>query len=129
MIASPTKPKTVLEPAVHRRRLSARIENQRRQPSPTMSASPFGAGATSSPHVFALQHQRPKNSFVGCSRIGDYALKGKLGEGTFGEVHRAQSKKTGAVVALKKIIMHNEKDGVRRGDPDECPSTYEPRDC
>ena len=49
---------------------------------------------------------------MGCSRISDYELMGKLGEGTFGEVHRAQSKKTGAMVALKKIIMHNEKDGV-----------------
>jgi cell division FtsZ-interacting protein ZapD len=29
------------------------------------------------------------------------------------EVHRARSKKTGAMVALKKIIMHHEKDGVR----------------
>src|SRR5689334_2674438 len=29
------------------------------------------------------------------------------------EVHRARSKRTGALVALKKIIMHNEKDGVR----------------
>ncbi|KAH0538235.1 hypothetical protein FGG08_005154 [Glutinoglossum americanum] len=27
------------------------------------------------------------------------------------EVHKARSKKTGAVVALKKILMHNEKDG------------------
>lgn len=49
---------------------------------------------------------------MGCSRIGDYEVLGKLGEGTFGEVHRAKAKKTGAVVALKKIIMHNEKDGV-----------------
>ena len=30
----------------------------------------------------------------------------------YSEVHRARSKKTGALVALKKIIMHNEKDGV-----------------
>jgi len=36
---------------------------------------------------------------------------GKLGEGTFGEVSKARSKKTGQVVALKKILMHNEKDG------------------
>ncbi|CAG8961843.1 hypothetical protein HYFRA_00014019 [Hymenoscyphus fraxineus] len=49
--------------------------------------------------------------FRGCSRITDYDILGKLGEGTFGEVHRAKSKKTGAVVALKKILMHNEKDG------------------
>jgi len=28
------------------------------------------------------------------------------------EVHRARSKKNGRMFALKKIIMHNEKDGV-----------------
>lgn len=28
------------------------------------------------------------------------------------EVHRARSRKTGTLVALKKIIMHHEKDGV-----------------
>ncbi|KAK5993221.1 Serine/threonine-protein kinase BUR1 [Cladobotryum mycophilum] len=64
-----------------------------------------------SPRTFALNHLRPKSSFQGCSRISDYELQGKLGEGTFGEVHRARSRKTGALVALKKIIMHHEKDG------------------
>ena len=73
------------------------------------------AGASTSPRSFAMSHQRPRNSYVGCSRISDYELMGKLGEGTFGEVHRAKSKKTGALVALKKIIMHNEKDGVSCG--------------
>ncbi|KAH8821703.1 kinase-like domain-containing protein [Xylogone sp. PMI_703] len=52
-----------------------------------------------------------QHTFRGCSRLSDYDLLGKLGEGTFGEVHRAKSKKTGAIVALKKILMHNEKDG------------------
>lgn len=28
------------------------------------------------------------------------------------EVYRARSKKSGAIVALKKILMHHEKDGV-----------------
>ncbi|CRK17552.1 hypothetical protein BN1723_017551, partial [Verticillium longisporum] len=65
-----------------------------------------------SPRSFAIQHQRPRISFTGCSRITDYEVLGKLGEGTFGEVHRARSRKTNALVALKKIIMHNEKDGV-----------------
>ncbi|KAI1129434.1 kinase-like protein [Nemania abortiva] len=64
-----------------------------------------------SPRSFAQQHQRPRDSFKGCSRITDYELLGKLGEGTFGEVHKARSRRTGALVALKKIIMHNEKDG------------------
>ncbi|KAI1449793.1 Pkinase-domain-containing protein [Annulohypoxylon stygium] len=70
----------------------------------TLSAAP-------SPRSFAIQHQRPRESFTGCSRITDYELLGKLGEGTFGEVHKARSRKTGTLVALKKIIMHNEKDG------------------
>lgn len=93
-----------------------------------------GGGAAMSPRAFALAHQRDRGSFVGCSRIADYEVLGKLGEGTFGyvfimcfpraivasidtillsEVHRARSRKTGALVALKKIIMHNERDGVR----------------
>jgi serine/threonine-protein kinase BUR1 len=37
-----------------------------------------------SPRSFAVAHQRPKDSFVGCSRITDYEVLGKLGEGTFG---------------------------------------------
>jgi len=49
--------------------------------------------------------------FHGCSKITEYEYLGKLGEGTFGEVSKARSKKTGQVVALKKILMHNEKDG------------------
>ncbi|KAK4219404.1 kinase-like domain-containing protein [Rhypophila decipiens] len=68
-------------------------------------------GGAPSPRSFAIAHQRPRTSFVGCSRIADYEILGKLGEGTFGEVHRARSRKTGALYALKKIIMHNEKDG------------------
>jgi serine/threonine-protein kinase BUR1 len=62
--------------------------------------------------AFAQAHARPQNQYLGCSRIADYEILGKLGEGTFGEVHRAKSKKTGAVVALKKILTHNERDGV-----------------
>ncbi|KFZ07685.1 hypothetical protein V502_09831 [Pseudogymnoascus sp. VKM F-4520 (FW-2644)] len=53
----------------------------------------------------------PTKAFHGCSRIQDYEILRKLGEGTFGEVHQAKSRKTGAIVALKKILMHNEKDG------------------
>lgn len=46
------------------------------------TSSPGGADPVS----FAVAHQRPKGSFQGCSRIGDYTLLGKLGEGTFGYV-------------------------------------------
>lgn len=57
------------------------------------------------------QNGTSTHKFAGCSGIGQYDILHKLGEGTFGEVHKAISKKTGAVVALKKILMHNEKDG------------------
>lgn len=72
----------------------------------TPQMSPQSNGA-----AFAKEHARPANTFKGCSSINDYEILGKLGEGTFGEVHRAKSRKSGAVVALKKILMHNEKDG------------------
>ncbi|KAF1946983.1 Pkinase-domain-containing protein [Clathrospora elynae] len=49
--------------------------------------------------------------FKGCSKIGEYEMMRKLGEGTFGEVHQARHKVTGSIYALKKILMHNEKDG------------------
>ncbi|KAK3179418.1 hypothetical protein Dsin_032781 [Dipteronia sinensis] len=52
-----------------------------------------------------------RSRFHGCSRINDYEWLCKLGEGTFGEVSKARSKKNGQIVALKKILMHNEKDG------------------
>ncbi|KAK2628599.1 hypothetical protein QTJ16_001702 [Diplocarpon rosae] len=61
--------------------------------------------------AFAQQHLRKPNTFVGCAKFLEYEVLGKLGEGTFGEVLRARSKRTGSVVALKKILMHNEKDG------------------
>ncbi|KFL61607.1 serine/threonine-protein kinase bur1 [Trichophyton rubrum CBS 118892] len=50
--------------------------------------------------------------FQGCSSIREFEFLGKLGEGTFGEVYKARSKRAGSLVALKKILMHNEKDGV-----------------
>ncbi|KAL5332367.1 kinase-like domain-containing protein [Aspergillus crustosus] len=49
--------------------------------------------------------------FTGCTSIRDFEFLGKLGEGTFGEVYKAKDKKDGSVVALKKILMHNERDG------------------
>ncbi|KAJ7598676.1 Pkinase-domain-containing protein [Mycena floridula] len=50
--------------------------------------------------------------FHGCGSQTDYEVTTKLGEGTFGEVHKAMEKKNGRAVALKRILMHNEKEGM-----------------
>ena len=64
------------------------------------------------PHPKSLERlDNGRSRFHGCSRIHEYDYISKLGEGTFGEVSKAKSKKTAEVVAMKKILMHNEKDG------------------
>lgn len=53
-----------------------------------------------------------RRRFRGSAKIEEYeVMNEKLGEGTFGIVSKARSKRTGAIVALKKILMHNEKEG------------------
>jgi cyclin-dependent kinase 10 len=36
----------------------------------------------------------------------------RIGEGTYGIVYRARDTKTGEIVALKKLRMEREKDGI-----------------
>lgn len=50
--------------------------------------------------------------FHGCSALAEYSVTEKIGEGTFGEVSIGRHKKSGDVVALKKILVHNEKEGI-----------------
>ncbi|KAI8913647.1 kinase-like domain-containing protein [Gorgonomyces haynaldii] len=51
-------------------------------------------------------------TFSGCSPIDDYEIAKKIGEGTFGVVSTALHKKSGDTVALKLIVVHDEKEGV-----------------
>ena len=68
--------------------------------------------------------------FRGCGQKSDYTFLTKLGEGTFGcvvirlcfganetddrcrEVHKAVQRQSDKAVALKRILMHNEKEGM-----------------
>ncbi|KAJ2884845.1 serine/threonine protein kinase, CMGC, CDC2/CDK sub [Coemansia aciculifera] len=68
----------------------------------------ISSGSPSPPQLL----RRDGKKFIGCSPFEDYELTTKLGEGTFGEVHKAVHKATGSQVALKRVLMHNEKEGL-----------------
>lgn len=44
--------------------------------------------------------------------VGDYQKIEKIGEGTYGVVYKARSVKTGQFVAMKKIRLESEDEGV-----------------
>ncbi|GAA0142271.1 non-receptor serine/threonine protein kinase [Lithospermum erythrorhizon] len=51
------------------------------------------------------------SSFWGSRSIECFEKLEQIGEGTYGQVYMAKEKKTGEIVALKKIRMDNEKEG------------------
>ncbi|BFZ55618.1 serine/threonine protein kinase, CMGC, CDC2/CDK sub [Savitreella phatthalungensis] len=82
---------------------------------PAGSATPVSPGdAVATPPLkkLATIPKRVKlREFAGCSQLKEYNLLEKLGEGTFGIVTKAEHRKTKEIVALKRILLHNEKDG------------------
>ncbi|ODV87866.1 hypothetical protein CANARDRAFT_179245, partial [[Candida] arabinofermentans NRRL YB-2248] len=52
-----------------------------------------------------------ESRYNGMSDISDYAILEQLGQGTFGIVSKARQKSTNKLVALKKLIIHDTKDG------------------
>uniref|UniRef100_A0A3Q1HPS4 Protein kinase domain-containing protein n=2 Tax=Anabas testudineus TaxID=64144 RepID=A0A3Q1HPS4_ANATE len=49
--------------------------------------------------------------FPFCDDFSKYEKMAKIGQGTFGEVFKAKHRQTGKKVALKKVLMENEKEG------------------
>lgn len=55
--------------------------------------------------------QRNANSIQSCRSVSEFEMIKKINEGTYGIVYKAKDKKTGEVVALKKVKMNVERDG------------------
>ncbi|KAF9083918.1 Cyclin-dependent kinase 10 [Mortierella sp. AD031] len=91
-----------------------------KQHPPANAAATNTAGTLSKPDPLSLLsitgkmgHLTPQKSFFGTSRIvDDFEKLNKVGEGTYGVVYRAKDKKTNEIVALKRIRMERENDGL-----------------
>ncbi|KAK9707512.1 hypothetical protein RND81_07G202400 [Saponaria officinalis] len=55
--------------------------------------------------------KRTLNMLQGCRSVDEFERLNKIDEGTYGVVYRARDKKTGEVVALKKVKMEKEREG------------------
>ncbi|KAF2934636.1 hypothetical protein DAI22_04g177700 [Oryza sativa Japonica Group] len=51
------------------------------------------------------------NMLQGCRSVDEFERLNKINEGTYGVVYRARDKKTGEIVALKKVKMEKEREG------------------
>ncbi|KAL8052719.1 hypothetical protein ABFX02_05G024000 [Erythranthe guttata] len=55
--------------------------------------------------------QRSVNMLQGCRSVDEFERLNKIDEGTYGVVYRARDKKSGEIVALKKVKMEKEREG------------------
>ncbi|KAK3142231.1 hypothetical protein QOZ80_4BG0343930 [Eleusine coracana subsp. coracana] len=62
------------------------------------------------PEPVKPQH-RCINMLQGCRSVDEFERLNKINEGTYGVVYRARDKRTGEIVALKKVKMEKEREG------------------
>lgn len=73
----------------------------------TSSGSGSSTRNLSETHAYIEQYDFPF-----CAEVSKYEKLAKIGQGTFGEVFKARDKKNKTkIVALKKVLMENEKEG------------------
>lgn len=53
-------------------------------------------------------------SLGACTNVADFEKVKVIGAGTYGRVYMARHRRTGEIVALKRVTLHNAADGVRR---------------
>ena len=76
------------------------------------SGSSSSGGPSTSSQMESLQQYIENYDFPYCAEVSKYEREKKIGQGTFGEVFKAKDKKNKSkIVALKKVLMDNEKEG------------------
>ncbi|XP_036892926.1 cyclin-dependent kinase 9 [Sturnira hondurensis] len=73
------------------------------------AAAAAGSGGGALGAAMAKQYDSVECPF--CDEVTKYEKLAKIGQGTFGEVFKAKHRLTGQKVALKKVLMENEKEG------------------
>ncbi|XP_039717593.1 cyclin-dependent kinase 9 [Pteropus medius] len=73
------------------------------------AAAAAGGGGGALEAAMAKQYDSVECPF--CDEVTKYEKLAKIGQGTFGEVFKAKHRLTGQKVALKKVLMENEKEG------------------
>ena len=68
-------------------------------------------------HLFSITNPNEpvffQDDFIGnCTPVDAYEKLNRIGEGTYGIVYRAKHRTTGAIVALKKVRMEQENEGL-----------------
>lgn len=56
----------------------------------------------------AMESRMLENVFGNCRGVDEYEKLNRIGEGTYGTVYRARDRRTNEIVALKRILLHNE---------------------
>lgn len=59
----------------------------------------------------SIRTKRSINMLQGCRSVYEFEMLNKINEGTYGIVYKAKDKKTGEIMALKKVKMGIEKEG------------------